>query len=159
MEIGYRYRSPAILTEGGDDGALPSIRATRPGARAAGPRTSSLARDGERDVDPGPVRAALRPARRAPGRGVAPRGREAAAATGCRSTSTSAGGAGAGADAEDPAGASRRPTAWQRDGAALVRPDGFVAWRSVAAVDEPAEALERVLRSTLGVRSRAASAA
>jgi putative polyketide hydroxylase len=35
------------------------------------------------------------------------------------------------------------------DGALLVRPDGFVAWRSAAAVDDPAAELDRVLRATL----------
>jgi len=35
-----------------------------------------------------------------------------------------------------------------------VRPDGFVAWRSPGAADRPAEALETVLRTTLGVGSR-----
>jgi putative polyketide hydroxylase len=36
------------------------------------------------------------------------------------------------------------------DGALLVRPDGFVAWRSPAAVADPAAELDRVLRATLG---------
>jgi putative polyketide hydroxylase len=35
------------------------------------------------------------------------------------------------------------------DGALLVRPDGFVAWRRAAAVDDPAAELDRVLRATL----------
>ena len=35
------------------------------------------------------------------------------------------------------------------DGALLVRPDGFVAWRSPAAVGDPAAELDRVLRATL----------
>ena len=36
------------------------------------------------------------------------------------------------------------------DGALLVRPDGFVAWRSPAAVADPAAELDRALRATLG---------
>lgn len=36
------------------------------------------------------------------------------------------------------------------DGALLVRPDGFVAWRSPAAVADPAAELDRVLRAVLG---------
>jgi putative polyketide hydroxylase len=35
------------------------------------------------------------------------------------------------------------------DGALLVRPDGFVAWRSPAAVADPAAELDRVLRAVL----------
>jgi hypothetical protein len=35
-------------------------------------------------------------------------------------------------------------------GAALVRPDGFVAFRSPDAVDDPAATLEGALRSVLG---------
>jgi putative polyketide hydroxylase len=35
-------------------------------------------------------------------------------------------------------------------GAALVRPDGFVAFRSADAVDDPAATLESALRSVLG---------
>jgi putative polyketide hydroxylase len=38
-------------------------------------------------------------------------------------------------------------------GALLVRPDGFVAWRSTDAVVEPAATLERALRSVLGKAS------
>ena len=160
MEIGYRYRSNAIVAEGDDDGALtehPSTARGRPGSRA--PHVA-LARDGMRlsTLDlfgqgfvllAGPQGAAWRGA-----------AAQAAAATGVPIDVHVAGnGDGDGGDVEDPAG--RLPEAYglQRDGAALVRPDGFVAWRSVAAADEPAEALERVVRSTLGVRSRAASAA
>jgi hypothetical protein len=36
------------------------------------------------------------------------------------------------------------------DGAVLVRPDGYVGWRSASQVGEPAEALAAGLRSILG---------
>ncbi|UGS36400.1 FAD-dependent monooxygenase [Capillimicrobium parvum] len=158
MEIGYRYRSNAIVAEGDDDGALtehPSTARGRPGSRAPhvvlardGVRLSTLDLFGQGYVLlAGPQGAAWRRA-----------AAQAAAATEVP-IDVHVAGAGADADVEDAAG--RLPAAYglERDGAALVRPDGFVAWRSAGAVDGPAETLERVLRSTLGVRSRAASAA
>ena len=36
------------------------------------------------------------------------------------------------------------------DGAALIRPDGFVAWRVAAAEPDPEGALTRALRSAIG---------
>ena len=36
------------------------------------------------------------------------------------------------------------------DGAALIRPDGFVAWRATAAEPDPEDALTRALRSAIG---------
>ena len=36
------------------------------------------------------------------------------------------------------------------DGAALIRPDGFVAWRASAAEPDPEGSLTRALRSALG---------
>jgi hypothetical protein len=38
----------------------------------------------------------------------------------------------------------------QPDGAVLVRPDGYVAWRSAISAPEPVGALERVLKAVLG---------
>jgi putative polyketide hydroxylase len=56
------------------------------------------------------------------------------------------GGAG---DFADPDG--RWPAAYgiTNDGAVLVRPDGFVAWRSVGTVDDPARVLTSALSEVL----------
>jgi len=43
-----------------------------------------------------------------------------------------------------------------RAGAVLIRPDGFIAWRSRNAVDDPASVLESVLNQVLGPRPDAA---
>jgi hypothetical protein len=54
-----------------------------------------------------------------------------------------------GGDFADPDG--RWPAAYgiTHGGAVLVRPDGFVAWRSADAVDDPARALTSVLSEVL----------
>jgi hypothetical protein len=79
IEIGYRYRSTAVIAEGDDDGALiqdPRVLAGRPGTRAPGRRAAARR---AHVVDAGPPRPQLRPARRlrrsAVGRGGRRRGR------------------------------------------------------------------------------------
>jgi 2-polyprenyl-6-methoxyphenol hydroxylase-like FAD-dependent oxidoreductase len=55
-----------------------------------------------------------------------------------------------GRDIEDQEGAFLRAYGITSTGASLVRPDGFVAWRSPTAVDDPAGALSDALRRSLG---------
>ncbi len=45
----------------------------------------------------------------------------------------------------------------ERDGAVLVRPDGYVAWRQAASVRDPAAELTRALERILGRTDRAAT--
>ncbi len=43
------------------------------------------------------------------------------------------------------------------DGAVLVRPDGYVAWRSRSGSDDPARTLQAAIDGVLGLAPRAAS--
>jgi len=56
-----------------------------------------------------------------------------------------------GGELKDPAGAFAANVGISRDGALLVRPDGFVAWRSESMVTDPAAALRAALGSFLGL--------
>ena len=64
------------------------------------------------------------------------------------------------ADAIDAQGQFLARTGLQRDGALIVRPDGFIAWRSKSAAADPlaalAEAIGRALCKPLGAKERAA---
>jgi 2-polyprenyl-6-methoxyphenol hydroxylase-like FAD-dependent oxidoreductase len=55
-----------------------------------------------------------------------------------------------GKDLDDPPGAFPEAYGIERAGASLVRPDGFVAWRSRTAVEDPTSALRDALRRSLG---------
>jgi putative polyketide hydroxylase len=144
VAFGYRYRSPAILTEAPDDGApaeSPFAPSGRPGTRAPhvaferhGTRVSSLDLMG-RDLvllcgaeASGWARAAMAIAWRA------------AVPLAVRRV---------GADLLD---VERR---WQSafgvggSGAVLLRPDGFIAWRSQGAASSPADVLTNVLARVL----------
>ena len=59
-----------------------------------------------------------------------------------------------GADLEDPEQRFLEAFGISSAGASLVRPDGFVAWRSSTAVSDPAAALRDALRSSLGYAGR-----
>jgi 2-polyprenyl-6-methoxyphenol hydroxylase-like FAD-dependent oxidoreductase len=149
MEIGYRYRSDAIVTEQPDDGARtehPSAAHGRPGSRAPhieglrdGQRVSTLDLFGRRHVLlAGPEGGAWRVA-----------AVQAADATGVPIAAHAVG-----IDVEDPDGRFAEAYGVSAEGAALVRPDGFVAWRSAGAADRPDEELAAVLRTTLAVGER-----
>jgi 2-polyprenyl-6-methoxyphenol hydroxylase-like FAD-dependent oxidoreductase len=148
IELGYVYRSPAITTDGpagvdevGHDD--PRLTRARPGSRAPhlwidhdGRRGSTLDLFGRHFVLlAGPDGAAWRQGARA----------AAAEVPGVTLDAYLVGGTGLSAhdgsfvDAYDVS-----PT-----GAVLVRPDGFVAWRSRTASDRPAEAVTAALRTAL----------
>jgi 2-polyprenyl-6-methoxyphenol hydroxylase-like FAD-dependent oxidoreductase len=55
-----------------------------------------------------------------------------------------------GAELEDPAGGFAAATGISADGAVVVRPDGFVAWRAERAAPDPVTALRRALEGVLG---------
>ena len=53
-------------------------------------------------------------------------------------------------DLSDPESKWQAKAGVQADGALLVRPDGFVAWRSQTGVSQPEQVLEQVLNQALG---------
>ena len=137
IEIGYRYSSAAVISEGDDDGALiqdPRALAGRPGSRA--PHVE-LRREGRTSstIDLfGRHFAVLAGADGAPWAAAAA---DAAPRVGVPIDAHVLGG-----EFESAYGVSAA-------GAALVRPDGFVAFRSRDAVEDPTATLERALRSVL----------
>jgi hypothetical protein len=150
MEIGYRYRSTAILAEG-DDGAMtehPSTAHGRPGSR--GPHVT-LVRDGQplSTLDLCGRRYVLLAAGEADGEAWHDAAAQVTAATGVALDAYVVG-----RDVQDPDSRFAEAYGLSADGATLLRPDGFVAWRSVGALDEPAHVLTDVVASTLGVDAR-----
>jgi 2-polyprenyl-6-methoxyphenol hydroxylase-like FAD-dependent oxidoreductase len=137
IEIGYRYRSAAVISEGDDDGALiqdPRALAGRPGSRA--PHVE-LRREGRTSstIDLfGRHFAVLAGADGAPWAAAAAHAAERV---------------GVPIDAHVLGGEFESAYGVSAAGAALVRPDGFVAFRSRDAVDDPTATLERALRSVL----------
>jgi aklavinone 12-hydroxylase len=144
VAFGYRYRSPAILTEALDDGAAaesPFAPSGRPGTRAPhvvfehrGARISSLDLMG-RDLvllcGPGAggwARAAMAIAWRAAAPLAVHR---------------------IGADLIDVEGRWQSAFGVDDSGAVLLRPDGFIAWRSQRAVNAPGDVLTNVLGRVL----------
>ncbi|WP_329084050.1 MULTISPECIES: FAD-dependent monooxygenase [unclassified Streptosporangium] len=142
--IGYRYHSAAILAETGDDGSLledPRDPTGRPGSRAP----HVVLRRDDRPVSTvdlfGPGFVLLAGPR---GEVWARAAQVAADWLGVRLTSYRIGG-----ELEDPAGAWQRRYGVGDDGAVLVRPDGYVAWRASEAVADPEDVLDRVLTAVL----------
>lgn len=137
IEIGYRYRSAAVISEGDDDGALiqdPRALAGRPGSRA--PHVE-LRREGRTSstIDLfGRHFAVLAGADGAPWAAAAAHAAERV---------------GVPIDAHVLGGEFESAYGVSAAGATLVRPDGFVAFRSRDAVDDPTATLERALRSVL----------
>jgi 2-polyprenyl-6-methoxyphenol hydroxylase-like FAD-dependent oxidoreductase len=137
IEIGYRYRSTAVISED-DDGALiqdPRALAGRPGSRA--PHVE-LQRDGSTSSTLdllGRNFALLAGADGAPWASAAAEVTERV---------------GVAVDAHILGGDFEAAYGVSASGAALVRPDGFVAFRSRDAVDDPRATLEGALRSVLG---------
>ena len=148
MEIGYRYNSPAIIAAPGDHPPLhehPRDSRGRPGSRA--PHVF-LRRDGERistlDLF---------------GRNFVVLTGEAGGAW-CEAATWAAHECGleldiyrVGDDADavlsDPDGGFPGAYGISAAGAVVVRPDGFVGWRSEAGADDPEQVLELVLRTLL----------
>jgi hypothetical protein len=138
IEIGYRYRSAAVISDSPDDGALiedPSMLAGRPGTRAP-----HVELRGERGTSStldllGHHFAVLAGADGAPWAAAADEVAERI---------------GVPVDAHVLGGGFEEAYGVSAAGAALVRPDGFVAFRSRDAVPQPAETLQTALRSVLG---------
>jgi hypothetical protein len=154
VALGYIYRSRGVTSEAPDDGrrAESPIRPSgRPGTRLAHvPLTRSDARISTLDLV---------------GRGftllAAPGGGGwMAAARSLRRRGAPLDAYRIDADAIDSEGLFLQRTGLERDGALLVRPDGFIAWRSLKGQADPsaalAEALGRALCRTLDVKERAA---
>jgi 2-polyprenyl-6-methoxyphenol hydroxylase-like FAD-dependent oxidoreductase len=145
IELGHIYHSPAIVA---DDGAAavhadPHQTCGRPGSRAphiwlerAGRRISTLDLFGDAFVllaarqGDAWCRIASAVARRLPGLGIS------AHAVGDR-------------DLRDPSGEFARAYGLSEDGAALVRPDGFVAWRAKTMIADLENVLGRALDAVL----------
>jgi 2-polyprenyl-6-methoxyphenol hydroxylase-like FAD-dependent oxidoreductase len=145
IELGYLYRSPAIVSEDDSDHGHedPRVSAGRPGSRAP---HLWLERDGRRisTIDlfgPGfvvlaaPDGAGWAEAARSVARGI--EGLELEAHV-------------IGRDGlSDRDGQFASAHGLTSSGAILVRPDGFVAWRAASMADDPARALSRALTSVL----------
>jgi 2-polyprenyl-6-methoxyphenol hydroxylase-like FAD-dependent oxidoreductase len=145
IELGHIYHSPAIVAGDGDAAvhADPHRTYGRPGSRAphvwlerAGRQVSTLDLFGDAFVLLAPPRgdawcqAASAVARRFPGLAIA----------------THVVG---GTDIQDPEAAFAQAYGLSDDGALLVRPDGFVAWRAKSVVGDPEKALGRALDAVL----------
>jgi 2-polyprenyl-6-methoxyphenol hydroxylase-like FAD-dependent oxidoreductase len=146
IELGYRYRSPAILAEAGDDGAAyenPHEPSGAPGTRA--PHVA-LELDGKpiSSLDlAGPGFALLA----GPGgEGWCTEAVAAAAELGVGLDAHRIGGP----DIADPDGRFAETFGTGDAGATLVRPDGFVAWRTDAAADGAGGAVAAALAAALG---------
>jgi putative polyketide hydroxylase len=149
--LSYRYRSPAIALEEPDDDSPTEDAANpsgRPGTRLAhvplirdGVEISTLDLARDRFVlIAGPSGSPWIDAAR-----TTPFGLDALSAA-----------LQIGVDLVDPRDSFLRRTGLRPDGALIVRPDGFIAWRSVSSVADPSEALERAIaRATCKARSAA----
>jgi 2-polyprenyl-6-methoxyphenol hydroxylase-like FAD-dependent oxidoreductase len=145
IELGHIYHSPAIVADDGDATvhADPHQTCGRPGSRAphvwverAGRRVSTLDLFGDAFV----LLAAQRGnAWRQAASAVARRLPDLAIATHVVG----------GKDIQDPEAAFAQAYGLSDDGAVLVRPDGFVAWRAGTPVDDPESALNHVLNTVL----------
>jgi 2-polyprenyl-6-methoxyphenol hydroxylase-like FAD-dependent oxidoreductase len=146
IELGYRYRSSAVVGEGHDDGSPcedPHEPSGAPGTRVP---HLPLERDGGTvsTVDlAGPGFALL----------AGPRGerwRHAAEAAARRlGIGLAAHRVGPGGELADPASRFADALGTGEAGAALVRPDGFIAWRARAEADDPDGELTEALRAVL----------
>jgi putative polyketide hydroxylase len=154
VAMGYRYRSAAIIAEGEDDGEAtedPLHPTGRPGTRLA---HVALLQDGREVstldlVDRGFVVLA----------GAAGGAWIKAAQRVSARLGVEIAGHGLGADLIDGSGAMKVRTGLADAGALLVRPDGFIAWRTADAAADPAAALADVLARVLFRNGGAAPAA
>ena len=161
VEFGYTYESAAIVPDGSpapqpvDDD--PRLRAVDAAGRAAAARLDR--RRGRRPpADQGPGRARALPADRRRGRrGVVRRGRASSPPTPASPLDAVRIGHIDG-DLYDPRCMWLRRREIGPDGAVLVRPDRFVAWRSIGASEDPreelADALSQILARPVGVAGR-----
>lgn len=143
--LGRRYHSTAIIDEPGDDGSLledPRVPTGRPGSRAphvvldwAGRRISTIDLFGS-----GFVLLAAKPG----GQAWVDAGRLVKERLGIRLTRLLVGD-----ELIDVEGCFTKRYGVTESGAVLVRPDGYVAWRSPEADPDPMGTLERVLRRIL----------
>jgi 2-polyprenyl-6-methoxyphenol hydroxylase-like FAD-dependent oxidoreductase len=145
IALGYRYRSAAILDDGTDDGAPvedPRRPSGRPGTRLA---HVALMQDGRPVSTLDLV-----------GRGfvllAAPEGGDwsRAAQALAQSSGLPLTAFRIGTDLIDPGDAFLERTGLGMDGALLVRPDGFIAWRSRAGAAHPASVLTDIVARILG---------
>jgi len=150
IELGYLYRSPAVVSEDQDDKVHDDPRQTfgRPGSRA--PHVW-LERDGKPlstiDLTGKSFMLIAGPAGKAwcEAAGTAAKQLGVALATHCVD----------GGALRDPGGGFLQAYGLPAAGAALVRPDGFVAWRATSASVDPLATLASALRSILQVNHRA----
>ncbi|WP_188190587.1 FAD-dependent monooxygenase [Nonomuraea sp. SYSU D8015] len=143
--IGYRYHSTAILDEPGDDGSIledPRVPNGRPGSRAPhvvldweGQRISTIDLFGSGFVLMADKRG---------GQAWADAGRVIKERLGVQLTRLLVG-----EELVDVEGRWLERYGVSGGGAVLVRPDGYVAWRSVDADPDPVTTLERVMRQIL----------
>jgi 2-polyprenyl-6-methoxyphenol hydroxylase-like FAD-dependent oxidoreductase len=142
VDLGYRYHSPAIVTEPGDDGAVqvdPRAARGRPGTRA--PHVWLERTDGRLStIDLLGTRFVLLTG--ADGAAWLEAAGTASARTGLGLTAHLVGDE----MLRDPEGRVLDAFGISASGASLIRPDGVVAWRSPGATGDPASALEQVLR-------------
>jgi 2-polyprenyl-6-methoxyphenol hydroxylase-like FAD-dependent oxidoreductase len=149
IEIGYRYRSAAVIPDADEGGAViedPRALAGRPGSRA--PHVE-LQRDGRAISTIDLFGRHFVVLTGADGAAWASAAAEAAARVGVSVDSHVLG-----ADA-DPQRRFEPAYGVSAAGAVLVRPDGFVAFRSCDLVAQPADTLEGALRSVLSQPARA----
>jgi FAD binding domain len=143
IELGYLYRSPAICAENGEDKVHDDPRQTfgRPGSRAP---HLWLERDGKPvstiDLTGGSFLLLAGP----DGEALCSAARSAAARAGVGLNTHRVGG-----DLRDPGGAFTAAYGLSDSGAALIRPDGFVAWRAKTGGDDPQGALVRAFNTIL----------
>ncbi|MFF0773722.1 FAD-dependent monooxygenase [Nonomuraea wenchangensis] len=143
--IGHRYHSTAILDEPGDDGSImedPRVPNGRPGSRAPhvildweGQRISTIDLFGSGFV---------LMADRQGGHAWMDAGRMAKERLGVQLTRLLVGD-----ELRDVEGCWRDRYGVNGDGAVLVRPDGYVAWRTPSMADDPLATLEQALRAIL----------
>ena len=147
IELGYRYRSAAVVGEAGDDGAVcenPKEPSAAPGTRA--PHVA-LTRDGDvvSTVDlAGPGFALLA------GEDGERWCQAARAAAGDLGVELRTYRIGADGDLVAPAASFAEVFGTGRDGAVLLRPDGFITWRTGSSADKPDAVLARTLATVLG---------
>jgi hypothetical protein len=145
IELGYLYRSPAILSEDDGDRGHEDPRASlgRPGSRAP---HLWLEQDGQKvstiDLFGGAFVVIAGP----DGAGWAEAARSVARGIDGLALETHVVGSGGLTDREGQLGPAFGLTS---SGAALVRPDGFVAWRATRMTDDPTRALEAALTRVL----------
>jgi 2-polyprenyl-6-methoxyphenol hydroxylase-like FAD-dependent oxidoreductase len=139
IELGYLYRSSAIHSENGEDKVHDDPRQTfgRPGSRAP---HLWLERDGKRlstiDLTGGSFVVLAGPQ----GEAWCHAARAAASKLGLGLDAYCVG-----TDVRDPGGGFADAYGLSASGAALVRPDGFIAWRAKAGTDDAQDAITRAL--------------